>query len=76
MKFIEVSHLEFDLDDKFGDEWTNEKQDYQDNLEEQYLGIYGSFGKNDDVLDDITTKSGFDIKNACIENLSSLHKTL
>ena len=62
-----VFHIEFDLDNKFGYDWSESKEDFQNQLEEKYVGIWVGTGKKDDVLDDISLKSGFDVKNACLD---------
>ena len=72
MKFIEVSHLEFDTDRQFGEDWSEKKQRHIDELEQQYCGIYGGDGTPDDMLDDIAEKAGFDIRNCYYECLSTL----
>ena len=56
-----VFHIEFDLDDKFGYDWSESKEDFQYQLEEKYVGIWVGTGSKDDVLDDISLKSGFDV---------------
>ena len=65
-----VFHIEFDVDDEFGDDWSILKSDFQDQLEEKYVGIWEADSQID-ALDDITSKSGYDIKNACLEEVSA-----
>ena len=72
MKFIEISHLEFDTDRQFGKNWSEKKQRHIDELEQQYCGIYSGDGSPDDMLDDIAEKAGFDIRNCYYECLSTL----
>ena len=63
-----VFHIEFDLDDKFGDNWSESKENFQYQLEEKYVGMWEADSQID-ALDDITSKSGYDIKNACLEEV-------
>ena len=63
-----VFHIEFDVDDEFGDDWSISKSDFQDQLEEKYVGIWEADSQCD-ALDDITYKSGYYIKNACLEEV-------
>ena len=63
-----VFHIEFDLDDKFGYDWSESKEDFQNQLEEKYVGMWEADSQID-ALDDITSKSGYDIKNACLEEV-------
>ena len=65
-----VFHIEFDVDNEFGDDWSILKSDFQDQLEEKYVGIWEADSQID-ALDDITSKSGYDIKNACLEEVSA-----
>ena len=44
-----VFHIEFDLDDKFGSDWSESKEDFQYQLEEKYVGIWVGTGSKDDV---------------------------
>ena len=72
MKFIEVSHLEFDNDNQFGENWSEKKQRHSYELEKQFCGIYSGDGSPDDMLDDIAEKAGLDIRNCYYECLSTL----
>ncbi len=65
-----VFHIEFDVDNEFGDDWSISKSDFQDQLEEKYVGIWEADSQID-ALDDISSKSGYDIKNACLEEVSA-----
>ena len=63
-----VFHIEFDVDVEFGDDWSISKSDFQDQLEEKYVGIWEADSEID-ALDNITSKSGYYIKNACLDEV-------
>ena len=46
-----VFHIEFDVDDEFGDDWSISKSDFQDQLEEKYVGIWEADSKIDALVD-------------------------
>ena len=67
MKF-QVTHIEFDLDDDYGYEWSESKENFQYELEEQNVGEWESDDENQ-LLDDITDTTGWCIKNICYDIL-------
>ena len=70
MKF-QVTHIEFDLDDDYGYEWSESKEDFQYELEEKNVGEWESDDENQ-LLDDITDTTGWCIKNICYDILQPL----
>ena len=48
-----VFHIEFDLDDKFGDNWSESKENSQYQLEEKYVGMWEADSQYVDNVDEI-----------------------
>ncbi len=65
MKFL-VTHIEFDLDDDYGYEWSESKEDFQYELEEGSVGVWEADDEND-LLEEITAATGWCIKNICYD---------